>query len=477
MVRYFVIPQKEEAFYSLIARFQEHLNMAISRLNATLFGHTNLKHNILLSSNLRTFCERIGNDFSLPYQKAHDNHTILPLLKKFNQKFIDFEDKKNPIKLFSNRYLSQQEFKFCPLCFEESYKLTGEPYWNRMHSIPYVQICLIHKVRLQRWSPSVTSMNKREVFPASLVDHKLDAKYEKSPLVHSLASQAIECFTNTFQPNLNDVIQLAREVGLLKKQGIMFKFNNDHHKALNEFVKEATLNSGQEAIEILKSIRLMLFKSANTINPYSYLTLLAYINSCVKIPTVKKEKKFEVDKVLLQERRNAWEKELNSVDFISLSISRIKLKTEYRWLLKKDPEWTTIINKKKRNRTFARTKRKPNITRTDNQIVEDIKKKKLFLIEDQLDRQISKQLLLHLPDFKFLTKGALELLPKTRTYIENNLETKFEFRKRSVTKFMIDSQTSLPRKWEVFEKFKINYSGKYSKDQQVQLREIVNRFY
>lgn len=477
MVRYFVIPQEEEAFYSIIARFKEHLNMAISRVNATLFGNSNLKHNILLSSNLKTFCERVGNQFSLPYQKVHDNHTLLPLLKKFNQKFVDFEDKKNPIKLLSNRYLSQQEFKFCPVCFDESYQLSGEPYWNRMHSIPYVQICLIHKAKLQRWSPGITSMSKREIFPASMVNHKMDVQYEKSPIVISLTAETIDCFTDSFQANLDEVISFAKEKGLLKRDGLKFKLNNSHHKNLSQFVKDATSNCGQESIEILKNIRLMLFKNANTINPYSYLTLLAYLNNCCKIAVPKTKVKYEVDQTLLKERRTAWEAELNSKDFISISVSSKKLKTVYRWLLNKDPEWIVEINKKYRKRDFARTKPKPVIKKTDNEIVEDIQNRKQSLIEAKLERQVSKQLILRLPEFRFLTTSALELLPKTRTYIENNLETKFEFRQRVINQFLVDNQDNLPRRWEVLEKFKINYTAKYSDSQRIKLREIVDRFY
>ena len=477
MVRYFVIPQTEEAFYSIMARFKDHLNMAISRLNATLFGHTNLKHNILLPSNLKTFCERIGNDFSLPYQKVHDNHTLLPLFKKFNQKFIDYEHKKDPTKLFSNRYLSQQEFKFCPSCFEESYQLTGEPYWNRMHNIPYVQICLTHKVELQRWSPGITSMSKREIFSASLVNHKIDAKYQNNPLVLSLTSQTMDCFSNSFRANLDEVIVLAKQKGVLKKDGMKFKFNDNHHTGLNHFVKEATLNYGQESIEILKQIRLMLFKNANTINPYSYLTLLGYINNLPKAAAPKTEIKYEVDQVLLKERRAAWEAELNSVDFISISLSSKKLKTEYRWLLKYDTEWISEINKKKRKRKFSRKKSKPVISKSDNEIVEAMRIKKQALIDDKLDRQVSKQLILRLPEFRFLTTSALEVLPNTRTYIENELETKFEFRQRVISQFMVDNQNALPRRGEVLEKFKINCTGKYSESQRAKLKEIVDRFY
>ncbi len=477
MVRYFVIPQKDEAFYSLLARFKEHLNMATSRLNINLFGYSKISHNILSCNHLTTFCQRLGSDFSISYQQIHDYHTLLPLFKNFNQKFIGLEDKENPMKFVPNQYLFKREFKFCPICFNESYSLLGEPYWNRMHNIPYIQICLIHKVRLQRWFPDATSVSKCDLFPASKIRLHSETKYEKSHFINSLTFQTLECFNGPPLKDLDGISRLAKEVGLLKREGTIYKFNTDHLRAINRLVREATLNSTQDSIDILKSIRLMLFKRAATINPYSYLILLAYINNCPKVKIPPKIKIQEVDQDILHRRRSIWENELNSDHFTSIVVSSKKLKTEYRWLLKKDTKWVVNINKKKRKRTFIRTKQKTVITKTDDQVVLEIKTKINSLIKKKIDRQISKQLIFHLPEFKFLTKNTLEYLPKAKAYIENNLETKFEYRKRAITQFLADNKDNLPSKSKVLEKFRINYRRKYSANQQAELTKIIGEFY
>jgi len=60
-----------------------------------------------------------------------------------------------------NQYLC-----FCPICFEEDQKLYGEGYWHRLHQIPFVMVCPVHKTLLYNSTVLVRGHNPQAYVPA-----------------------------------------------------------------------------------------------------------------------------------------------------------------------------------------------------------------------------------------------------------------------------------------------------------------------
>lgn len=476
MIQYFVQPQQDEAFYSLIARYQEHLNLSTYKLNMTLFGSANLRHNIVIPKKLAAFSEKHGSKFGLTYQILHDNHTLLPLLKKFDQKFVNIQEIKEPTKLLCKSFNYRWQFKYCPICFKESLSAIGEPYWNRLHNIPHIQICLLHKVKLEAWIPSTSVILNSSIQPASTLTISSNPCYVENSVVLNLTAELIASLYNDFTPSLENLILIAKETGVLVRRGIKFIFNNRHHLPLNLFIKEATLDNAEDAIEILRDIRSMLFQTNRTVNPYSFLIILAYLNNHPKSYVLNNVKKFEGNQDDLKTHRATWENELNSTDFISVSASTRKLRKVYRWLMKNDAYWLIEINKKKRSKCIRHSTSRLKISKSDDQILNEIKEQKKVLLASKFEKRISKTLIQSLPKFKYLTTTALDRLPKTSFFLKNNLETKFEFKKRKIMSFMDSNPKSYSVKRNVQIKFTIN-RNKLSEDHVVQLKQLLDGYY
>lgn len=129
----------------------------------------------------------------------------------------------------------------------------------------------------------------------------------------------------------------------------------------------------------------------------------------------------------LKRRREIWISELNSKDFKSIKISKIKLKTAYRWLLKNDGPWIVEMNRKYRIRKFNNIKLK-SVSLNDDEILSEVKQKKEELLKGNIKRRITKTLLLKL--VKFRNPSNLPRLPKTSNFLMAQTESVFEWKLR-----------------------------------------------
>lgn len=476
MLRYFVMPQKNEAFYSLLARYKEHLNYNLRKVNLKLFGKSTLHHNILLPTHLTDFCKLIGEDLLMTYRQIFSEHTLLPLFEKFNLNIRKYKNYDRPIKFLTTR--RHEYFKYCPLCFQQALDSIGEPFWNRIHNIPHIKVCLQHKIRLHEWRPTLHESSKRMIFPASKVSINTNVINEQNPLILKLTAQTTESLSNDFVPEFPHVVTLSKKVGLLKKHGERYQFEPSILSSLNKHINLAVASSGSDCIEINRDIRFLLFRSGTRIDPFSYFTLLSFLETLPfkrRLDTKKTTNQLrKINQRVLFERRKKWEDELNSKDFYSITESRKNLKTEYRWLHNNDSKWIREINAKKRLKGLNRWSCKQGVLKSDEQIVTELKLKMSELIKNKFNRQVSKLLLLKFTEFKYLTPSNLNRLPLTKNFLDTKLESRFEFKKRYI-RSTLSSMPKLPPYYKAAMKFAV-YNVR-SQDQRNELLKIISEYY
>ncbi|MFY3790689.1 TniQ family protein [Ureibacillus sp. MALMAid1270] len=82
-----------------------------------------------------------------------NNHTIVPLTKPFYQKkwteFVDADIRKYRIfPEISGDVVTKDRLYYCPKCIKKQFEKHGESYWSRLHQIPGIFVCGIHRSSL-----------------------------------------------------------------------------------------------------------------------------------------------------------------------------------------------------------------------------------------------------------------------------------------------------------------------------------------
>jgi hypothetical protein len=133
-------------------------------------------------------------------------------------------------------------------------------------------------------------------------------------------------------------------------------------------------------------------------------------------------------------RRTAWLSELNSKNYRSITVSRQKLKTEGRWLLKHDPDWITPLNKKYHSVKKGRQKSIIKFSALDSKVLLELKSLKRKINYTLLKRRISKQFFcLHLKNLK---GTPISKLPKSYAYLLTHCEDRIQYLKRRIKNYL-----------------------------------------
>jgi Tn7-like transposition protein D/TniQ len=169
-------PHPDELFYSICARFSERVRYPSRRsVVAELFGTGNAIACVSLPSHLGYFISQL-----LPYgnynvNRIIDQHTLLPSYAPFlpperhNRLCQDMCCNNGPALhmragLMASRVPLPQWLRFCPQCVQEDRRKFGECYWHRIHQIPGVEICPLHKVWVRNSPVRAQNMQTRYAF-------------------------------------------------------------------------------------------------------------------------------------------------------------------------------------------------------------------------------------------------------------------------------------------------------------------------
>ncbi|WP_230967911.1 TnsD family Tn7-like transposition protein [Nostoc sp. WHI] len=162
MLSFFPILYPDELLYSGLARYHIRSgNRSFKQTDLELFGYSSQQVcKVTLTNNLN----HLVNNLSLLSQQTINNllqkHTLYPfyaillmpqeawllkssMSKKINESILEVAKMTNGSGGNSTKYL-----KFCHSCVGEDTQKYGEPYWHRLHQIPGVIVCPIHRIPL-----------------------------------------------------------------------------------------------------------------------------------------------------------------------------------------------------------------------------------------------------------------------------------------------------------------------------------------
>ncbi|ABA23096.1 Tn7-like transposition protein D [Trichormus variabilis ATCC 29413] len=269
MLSFFPTLYPDELLYSTLARYHIRSgNKSFKQTDLELFGYSSQQIcKITLTNNLNYLVKNLPLRSQQKVENLLQNHTLysfyatllMPqeawLLKnsmsnKFSGSILDFAKVANNSSDDSKKFL-----KFCPECLEKDTQKYGEPYWHRIHQVPGILVCPIHRVVLHNSCIEVES--KGIHYHAASIDNCLLANNVKkltnktvetlSILAHdinwlihsSFAFQGLAWLRAQYQRYLLDK-------GLLKTfAGGKFKFNDcGFAQLIFEFY-------GQESLEAL----------------------------------------------------------------------------------------------------------------------------------------------------------------------------------------------------------------------------------
>lgn len=160
MIGYFPEPYPDELFYSLCARFTDRMQYRCAEsVMIELFGNPLLRAVVDFPRDLGHLVAALPPGHTYTVDQWIDQHTLLP----FHAPFIPLlrlaqvraqmrgepPGRRTPRRIFHPRVPLPESLRFCPACVEEDRRRLGECYWHRLHQIPGVQVCPVHRTLLE----------------------------------------------------------------------------------------------------------------------------------------------------------------------------------------------------------------------------------------------------------------------------------------------------------------------------------------
>lgn len=179
MIEHFLDPHPDEILYSVWARFSDHVSYpSKSDTFLELFGSRDVRPSIDLPCRLQCFVDALPQDHSYTVDFFINRHTLFP----YYQAFLPIERSqivRNTMTFGIGKGVHERTgiirrifpplwLRFCPVCVAEDKREFGECYWHRLHQLPGVEICPLHKVLLENSSVRMRNgdMSQDSIFSA-----------------------------------------------------------------------------------------------------------------------------------------------------------------------------------------------------------------------------------------------------------------------------------------------------------------------
>lgn len=138
-----------------------------------LFGVRNFRSILDVPTNLARFLQQLPMGAEYVADEIIFKHTLFPFFAPFLppervRRAIDAMISKggrgihNTIGITAGTLKPSKFIKFCPQCLVEDENLYGESYWHRIHQIPGITICSVHKVTLSDSLAQVRDINPHD---------------------------------------------------------------------------------------------------------------------------------------------------------------------------------------------------------------------------------------------------------------------------------------------------------------------------
>ncbi|HKQ09488.1 MAG TPA: TnsD family Tn7-like transposition protein [Blastocatellia bacterium] len=155
----------DELLYSACARYYARAQFPDKRavLNE-LFGGHSAAAVIDLPSHIDSLVQGLPPNHRWTANRLIDGHTFFPLFSAFlpsgrsNQLRMNMRESGGQVihkraGIMASRVPLPRRFRFCPLCSEEDEERFGEFYLHRLHQIPGVKVCPLHRAFLENAEP------------------------------------------------------------------------------------------------------------------------------------------------------------------------------------------------------------------------------------------------------------------------------------------------------------------------------------
>lgn len=161
MLEFFLDPYPDEILYSVWARYSEKVQY-FSRKDVfhELFGDKETTAVIDLPGYLGYFFDHLPIGHAYTIDDFINGHTLFPFYTSFLSKARYEVIRTHMITgngsiihglagIIGNSISRPAFLRYCPLCLEEDKNRFGECYWHRLHQVPGVEICHVHKLFLE----------------------------------------------------------------------------------------------------------------------------------------------------------------------------------------------------------------------------------------------------------------------------------------------------------------------------------------
>jgi hypothetical protein len=270
MIGHFPTAHPDELFYSICSRYADRTQYPNKEaINSELFGARSCAATIDLPSHLKQLTS------SLPHKdesscrelidKFIDNNTLLPLYSPFLPpervaKIREAMESSNGSSIHNKAGIIPSTvglpnwLRYCPVCVEDDRKQVGGCYWHRLHQVPGVLVCPLHKVFLANSTVSARNrvnssvytsaesvLLKAPVRPLSSSDADHQALIRIAQDAEWLLTQVnLVCASGELR---NRYLILLERKGLLRKgnkvsvKGLIRELRNTYSNALLELVQ------------------------------------------------------------------------------------------------------------------------------------------------------------------------------------------------------------------------------------------------
>ncbi len=291
-------PRPGELFYSICARFSERVRYPSKRSVVTeLFGTENAIACISLPSHLDYFIAQLPPCSNLDAKRIIDEYTLLPF-------FAPFLPPERHLRLRQDMYSSNgpaihmraglmashvplpQWLRFCPQCVEEDRRRFGECHWHRIHQVPGVEICPLHKVWVRNSAAPARNVHTRYEFISAesaiyeALPEEIDENEQFFEILFALAldaqwllkqrglSQNLSTFQHWYRRLLAD-LGLSTYRGRVDRNALLSRFKNMYAPELLRML-HCELDEHTEATWLERLVR----KPDNAQHPLHHLLLI-----------------------------------------------------------------------------------------------------------------------------------------------------------------------------------------------------------
>lgn len=517
MITFFPTPYPDELLYSIIARY--HIRSGNNNAKATLrdlFNSTTVTAVVELPSNINTLISNLPVGTSFKAEELIYNHTMFPYFTAFitedrAKRIYDYMLSDNGSKIYSELGLSNSYIKlntylrFCPECVEEDLKQYGETYWHRIHQVAGLNFCIKHK-KLLYISTAAIRLKNRQEYINSMMEICMNMNNKNFKPIEMIG---IENTSYVFEDLKNKSLTIGRNIDYLLNNKVEFKELNHFREFYIDRLVENKLAAGINSIyqdELLPKFKSfwgeMLLENLNCnfdidkrhnwvstitrkhrkgFHPIQHILFMKFLDINIEDIFYSKEK-FEIKKKNyrpksedeIMEKRDRWLELIKMYPNESKSFIRYKDMSVYTWLHKYDTEW---LNKNSPSKKVG--KRKEQLidwNKRDKEILLLVKEAvEILKITDEKPERITKTLVAKKINKVTLLQRHMERLPRTKEFLQYNIENLEEFQLRRV-KWAIKelSKESEIKEWDVI--LKAGLSKNFYSKLHPRIHKIINDY-